>query len=94
MQEITSNTHLQLNPEVAYTLIDNEAVLMKPASDALFEVNSVGVEILNRLSHQSCSFLSLVEHLTQQFQVEEEICSKDTIAFLNLLLKENIIVVN
>lgn len=93
MNEINENTCFSLHPDITYTLIDDEAVVMGIMDDALYGMNNVATEILKRLeSNQIISLQTLTAYLSQHFLVDSAECMKDTKAFLQSMLAKNLII--
>lgn len=91
MEHFTDTTYFSTQADVLYTLIDDEAVLMRGEDNSLFGVNSVATEIWKQLSEQPMTIVMLITHLLQHFEVDAEACKKDTEKLLQDLLKEKLI---
>ena len=92
MQDLNITTRFALNPDVEYTLIDDEAVLMGVEDDSLFGLNSVGTEILKKLQEQPLSVESISQYLLAIFDVDEIQCMTDIKSFIESLFSANLIV--
>ncbi len=91
MMHFTDTTYFGAQSDVLYTLIDDEAVLMREADNTLFGVNSVATEIWKQLSEQPMNIRMLVDYLLKHFEIDEESCRNDTQKLLTDLLKEKLI---
>ena len=78
------------NKEIIQSKIGDEVVMLDVESGFYFGLNSVGSVIWSHLS-ELISFEELIQKLSSQFDVDLEICSKDTSEFLDQLLEKKII---
>ena len=85
--ELTNN--FCLHPEVNYTVIDDEAILMGPADDTLYELNAVGTFILKQLEEKPQSIRSISDLICENYDVAKEQAISDTKAFINGLTNNN-----
>ena len=93
MNEINESMCFSLHPDIAYTLIDDEAVVMGIVDDELYSMNDVATEILKCLaSSQTLSVQSMTAYLSKHFEVDNTECMTDTTTFLQSMLTENLIV--
>tara|TARA_Y100000588_G_C13392305_1_gene559593 strand:- start:205 stop:480 length:276 start_codon:yes stop_codon:yes gene_type:complete len=76
----------QLNPEVMFTYLDDEAVLMKPHSHELYGLSPVGAELWKLLEQQALSQEALTKALFNVFAVDKQTLYRDVTAFLEQLL--------
>ncbi len=89
-KEINLDTRFRRNPDLVYSEIDNEVVILSIANGEYYNLNSVGSDIWHLLDNES-SFKNLLSQLMQTYQVSEEACLSDTMAFLQNSLNNNII---
>jgi hypothetical protein len=92
MKNIDGATRFALNPALAYTIIDDEAVLMGTKDETLYGLNSVGTGILQKMAEQPMSVEQLKDHLLAQFDVDEMTCQTDVRHFLESLCADQLIV--
>lgn len=76
------------NKEIIQSKIGDEVVMLDVESGFYFGLNSVGSIIWSHLS-VLISFEELIQKLSSQFEVDLEICRKDTSEFLDQLLEKN-----
>jgi hypothetical protein len=91
MSKFTDTTYFSIQPDVLYTMIDDEAVLMRGQDNTLYGVNPVATEIWQQLNKKPMTLQMLGAHLIEHFDVKLEECIKDTAALLEKLLDENLI---
>lgn len=92
MNELEVTTRFALNPKLAYTLIDEEAVLLGLADERLYGLNSVATEMLRQLVQQPMSIAMMSEYLLAEFEVDADQSLADTRAFFAGLLAQDMIV--
>lgn len=93
MNEINETTCFSIHPDVVYTLIDDEAVIMGIMDDKLYGMNHVGTEILKYLeSNKTASVQSLAHYLSGQFEIKSTECMVDVQTFIQSMLSENLII--
>lgn len=83
-------TKISRNPEQLFSIIDEEVVMLSVANGEYYNLNSVGSYIWKKLEIP-LSIGDLVEDLCDSFDVEEQLCMKDTIDFLERMIEKNII---
>ena len=79
--EITENTVLKRNPEVQFSKIDNEVVLLSPDGTNYIRINEVGVRIWELLEKE-LSYADLIKKLLEEFEIDQGICETDVKSFL------------
>lgn len=91
MTQLSAATVVSLNKEVAFTVIDDEAVVMGVADDKLFGANPIATEILQYLEAKPATLEMIVTHLLARFEVSPAVCEADTQAFIESLLEQNFV---
>ena len=91
MEKFTETTYFSVQPDVLYTMIDDEAVLMRGQDNTLYGVNAVATDIWQQLSTQPMTLQMLSAYLLEHFDVEANECFNDTTALLETLLEEKLI---
>jgi hypothetical protein len=92
MNEFNETTNFSIHPDIAYTLIDDEAVIMRAVDDAVFGMNHVGTELFKCLESNAMSAHALADHLYKQFEVDQAQSLRDAKEFLQSMLFNNLIV--
>ncbi|MEM7387958.1 MAG: PqqD family peptide modification chaperone [Verrucomicrobiota bacterium] len=90
MAEINDETRLQRNREIISTQIDGETVMMSEDFENYFGMARVGSRIWELLE-EKISFAQLIEELMKGFEVTEEQCRQETLAFLQELEKNDLL---
>lgn len=90
MHEISDMTRLRRNPNMVFSVIDEEVVMLSVDNGEYYNLNEVSSEIWHKLN-DSCTFKDLIGHLRKKFEVEQEICENETKFFLEQVLIKGII---
>lgn len=85
----TYPTYIQ-NAEIIQSKIGDEVVMLDMASGFYFGLNSVASVIWQKME-EGISFEALINQLMEEFQVERDLCEKDTRELIDQLLEKNII---
>ena len=78
------------NKKIIHSKVGEEFVMMDIDSGFYFGLNSVGSVIWNHLE-QARTFNDLVIQLITEYNVDKQVCERETKAFLNQLLEKNLI---
>lgn len=90
MRQIKLHTTILRNPELISTDVDGEKVMMSIVNGEYFGLDSVGSRIWE-LIENPIKVETLVELLTDEFDVSKEQCEMDTLEFLNELMEKNLL---
>lgn len=72
----------QRRPEIAWRVIEGEAVVVDPKQGAVFPLNPVATRLWE-LAEGSRTVADMIGLLEQEFDAPREILEKDAVAFLN-----------
>jgi hypothetical protein len=72
------------------TVVDGELVAMSVEEGACYGLNAIGTRIWELLADPR-SVDSLCEQLTREFEVDDAVCRREVLAFLEQLRKEGIV---
>jgi len=72
--------------EVMFSEVDGESVIMHLQTGRYFGLNSVSTDIWNHLE-KKITFPQLVDLLVSEYEVEKELCEKETGDIVQVLLK-------
>jgi hypothetical protein len=92
MNKINPDTKIQLDPDLLYSKVGDEIVLLSLESDKYFKIDAIGSRILELLK-QAMTFEELCEQLTHEFDANAEQIRKDTEAFLHRCFEDKLILV-
>jgi Coenzyme PQQ synthesis protein D (PqqD) len=86
MMQNTTNParRFRRNPEIVYSTIDGEVVMMSVAQGEYFGLNAMGSQIWNQLEEPR-TIQDLCEALRERFEVSEEQCLEEVTHFLSQL---------
>jgi len=87
---IHSNTILKRNPEQLFTLIDDEVVMLNIKHEEYLNLNHHASYIWKQLE-SPCTFGELTDHLCRVYDVDKQVCMKDSLDFITELIEKNII---
>lgn len=88
--QITRDTILQRNPDQLFSVIDDEVVMLDIRDEEYLNLNSQASHIWQFLENP-CSFGELTDYLCSAYQVEEEMCIRDSLEFIMALVEKNMI---
>lgn len=89
--EICDDQMLQRRPDMLFSSIDDEVVMMSVESGEYYGLNAVASRIWELLE-SPCTFGRLVNQLLREFDIDEETCRRDVLVFLDRMLKKDLIV--
>ncbi len=92
MNDITEKTYYKVNPEVVFTLIDDEAVLMGPSNEELYGTNPVATEIWRLLEEKPMSVAEISQFISEKYGIDKTQSDEDSKTYLQSLLEENFII--
>jgi hypothetical protein len=93
MDEFDLNCSIVRNPEVVYTQLDQDLIMMKPKEGVYYGVNAVGTQIWNFLESGNRSLDEICKHLLNTFDVEEQQCFTEMQQFLKEMIEQKMILV-
>ena len=90
--EITLESWVQASPEQVFTEVDDETVVLNLSNSLYYGLDSVGTDIWKKIQ-QKTKVSDLIDWILAEYEgVESEQCEKDTLALLNDLHSEKLIV--
>jgi len=92
-KEIGPETILQRKGDLLFNTIDAEVVLLSIENSEYYGMDKVGSRIWDILE-QPVSLKILIDKLMSEYQVSEQQCTFDTIAFLNKLREKKLVIIN
>jgi hypothetical protein len=92
-KEITPDTVLQRKGDLLFNEIDGEVVMLSIENSEYYGMDKVGSRIWELLE-KPMTFKALVSKLRDEYEVTEEQCVSDTLAFLNKLQDKKLITYN
>lgn len=93
MSNLTLTSKISRNPDVSYTQIDNDLVMMGPNDDLFYGVNDTGTKIWSLLEFNDLTFGEINEHIQQGYEVAEVDCLKDLTQFVESMVAQNMLIV-
>lgn len=87
---IKLTTILTKNEDIAWRKIDDDAILIDIDEEEVTHFNEVGAQIWTALDGEK-SVTEIIEHIYNQFEVDQEQAKKDVFAFLNNLLQREMV---
>lgn len=87
------SSQLIVNPNVAYTKIDDDVVMMGIQDGQLYSINGVGAIIWNLLESSPMSTEALCEYVQTNFNVEPTQCRSDVSKFIDDMITQKMILV-
>jgi len=93
MEKLEKENLVQLEPTLLYSKVGDEIVLLTVESGKYFRVDAVGSRIWE-LIKEPTSVQSLVEQLTDEYDITKDECLDDVRGFLDELRKDELILVS
>jgi hypothetical protein len=90
-KEIAPDTILQRKGDLLFNAIDGEVVMLSIENSEYYGMDKVGSRIWELLE-QPVSFQELVAKLMEEYEVSEQQCTDDTLAFLKKLTDKNLVI--
>ena len=89
---ITGDQLLQRQPDMVFSHIDDEVVMMSVETGEYYGLNVVASRIWELLKNPY-TFNQLTDLLMQEFEIDEITCQKDVMTFLAQLIDRNLLIV-
>ncbi len=87
---IGDNTFLRRNPDIVFSEVDGEVVMLSVKNGEYYNLNEVSSDIWQELK-ESRSFKDLVIQLQAAYDVSYEACEEETRSFLEQTIEKGII---
>lgn len=87
---MTNHCKLSRNPEVLYSKIEGESVLMSVANGSYYKLSEVATCIWELLQEPATAS-DVVAHLTEQYEVSRERCTEEVMHFLDQLVQSGLV---
>ncbi len=87
---ITEANKIIKNKDILSSNMDDEVVMMSVENSEYYNLNPVGAKIWELLDN-SPSFSGLIDKLLEEFNVDKDLCIKDTSEFLEELRSKGLI---
>lgn len=81
------------NPDVVYTQIDNDIVLMGPEDRLYYGINATGSQIYSLLQSGPMSIQAICNYFEENYEVEAAQCVSDISMFIEEMVAQKIVVV-
>jgi len=91
-KEIDPETILKRKADLLFNEIDGEVVMLSIENSEYYGMDKVGSRIWELLE-QPLSFKELVAKLTEEYEVSEQQCADDTMAFLKKLTDKKLVLI-
>jgi len=80
------------NPEIIHSVMDDEVVMMSVDQGLFFGIDNIGSHIWELLETPK-KVEEVIAELAKHYDVELELCTKDTLNFLNDMLLKKVILI-
>ena len=87
---ISDDSILYRNPDVQFSKIDQEIVLLSPDGANYLKLNEIGSRIWELLKCK-LSYLDLILKIIDEYDILKEECEKDVLPFLQIAIQKEII---
>jgi hypothetical protein len=94
MNKLTLTSKLSRNPDVAFTQIDDDLVMMGPDDNLFYGVNATGTKIWSLLEFKVLSLNEICEGIQQDYDVPEAQCIDDAMQFVQAMVEQNMLAIS
>ena len=91
MNRLELTSMISRNPDVAYTQIDQEMVMLEPENVVFCTVNPMGTVVWRLLESTALSLTALFKHIHQHYAVAEKECIDDVTQYINEMVALNLL---
>ncbi|RMH58984.1 MAG: PqqD family protein [Candidatus Hydrogenedentota bacterium] len=92
MKTSAAEPRYQVNPELAWRLIEDEAVILKIKTTTYYSLNPVGTVIFRAMGSEPRTREELLETVLGEFDVDVDTARNDLEELLQDLLKEELVI--
>jgi len=85
-----NNMRIEISKDLVFQELDGEMVILDMKSGQYFGIDAIG-SIIWHMLEQKIEPARIIEKLQEEYDVEAEVCSQQVLAFLDDLMKNNII---
>lgn len=90
--KITIDNIVKRTPEMVYSKLDGEVVMMSVENGEYYGLNEIGSAIWDKIEKE-IKVDELVKLLMEEYDVERSECEADTLEFLNEMLVKKLVVI-
>lgn len=87
---LTMDSCVSKNENVPWRIIEGEAVIVSVDESEVIHLNQLGAEIWNSIDGKK-SVGEIVDYIYDTFEVEEKTAKRDTLEFLEKLIKKKVV---
>lgn len=84
MNEITLDTVVQLDPELIFSKVGEEIVLLSMETGDYFKVNAVGSRIWDLIS-EPMEIAEICNVLKSEYEIDSDVCENEVVSFISEL---------
>ncbi len=94
MNKLSLTSKISRNPDVAFTQIDDDLVMMSPKDSLFYGVNAMGSNIWSLLEFNTLALSEICELIQRDYEVTEAQCVEDSMQFVEAMIEQNMLVIN
>ena len=94
MNKLALTSKISRNPDVAFTQIDGDLVMMGPKDSLFYGVNAVGTAIWSLLEFKTLALSDICELIQHDYAVTETQCIEDSMQFVDAMVEQNMLVIS
>lgn len=94
MNKLSLTSKISRNPDVAFTQIDDDLVMMSPTDSLFYGVNAMGSNIWSLLEFNTLALSEICELIQRDYEVTEAQCVEDSMQFVEAMIKQNMLVIS
>ena len=91
MNKVCMTSIVSRNPDIVYTQIDNEMIMLDPKDQLFYGVNSIGAELWSLLEKQPLSVTEICSHVEMHYEVLETHYVGDVLSFIESMVNQNML---
>lgn len=93
MNTLNLSSTLEVNPDVVYTQIDEDIVMMGPEDGMYYAANPVGATIWNLLMSKPLSLKALYEYIEKNYDVDGTQYKVEVATFIDEMIEQKMVFV-
>ena len=82
--------YLTQNPEIAYRVLDGDAVIVNPSSSMLYSLNSMAT-LIWEMSAEKTALADIIDRIEAEYEVERAVAEEDCLKFVRDFLDKGIL---
>lgn len=82
--------YLTQNPEIAYRVLDGDAIIVDPSSSMAYSLNSMAT-LIWEMSAEKTALADIIDRIEAEYEVERAVAEEDCLKFVRDFLDKGIL---